>query len=102
MLTMTMANAFDLTSISTLGSAGFLLIFAAVNTANLRCAAVTGGRRWLSASGIVACLMALAALIWQTARSTPSKLWVLAAMLGLAVSIEAAYRLSGRKLRLRD
>ncbi len=35
-LTLFMANAFDLTSIATLGSAGFLLIFAAVNTANAR------------------------------------------------------------------
>ena len=35
-LTLFVANVFDLTSISTLGSAGFLLIFAAVNTANVR------------------------------------------------------------------
>jgi amino acid transporter len=101
-LTVIVANAFALTSISTLGSAGFLLIFAAVNAANLRCAAVTAGKRWLSASGIVACLAALAALIWQTARSAPAKLWVLAAMLGLALLIEGGYRLAGRKLRLRD
>jgi amino acid transporter len=101
-LTVIVANAFDLRSISTLGSAGFLLIFAAVNAANLRCAAVTGGRRWLSAGGIVACLAALAALIWQTAHSTPARLWVLAAMLGLALLIEGCYRFSGRELRLRD
>lgn len=101
MLTVIVANAFDLRSISTLGSAGFLLIFAAVNAANLRCAAITAGKRWLSASGIVACVVALGALIWQTARSAPAKLWVLAAMLGLAVLIEASYRLGGRGLRPR-
>ncbi|WP_329741772.1 APC family permease [Dyella sp. A6] len=99
-LTLVMANGFDLRSISTLGSAGFLLIFAAVNAANLRCADTTGGRRWLSTSGILACLAALAALIVQTAHSAPAKLWVLAAMLGLAVLIEGGYRLAGRTLRL--
>lgn len=35
-LTLFAADVFDLTSISTLGSAGFLLIFAAVNIANAR------------------------------------------------------------------
>ena len=84
-LTLFVANAFDLTSISTLGSAGFLLIFAAVNTANARHAAhTTKSRGWISAAGAVACLAALGALIWQTAR-TGRKLWVLAAMLALAV-----------------
>jgi hypothetical protein len=38
------ANAFDLTSIATLGSAGFLLIFAAVNAANARHTRHTGSR----------------------------------------------------------
>ena len=101
-LTVIVANAFDLRSISTLGSAGFLLIFAAVNSANLRCAAITAGKRWLSASGIVACVVALGALIWQTARSAPAKLWVLAAMLGLALLIEGGYRMAGRKPQLHD
>ncbi len=43
-LTLLVANAFDLTSISTLGSAGFLLIFAAVNAANARHAPHTDSR----------------------------------------------------------
>lgn len=38
-------NTFDLTSISTLGSAGFLLIFAAVNTANAKHAPQTNSKR---------------------------------------------------------
>lgn len=44
-----MANGFDLRSISALCSPGFLLIFAAVNAANRRCAGVTGGCRRLLA-----------------------------------------------------
>ncbi len=101
-LTLLVANAFDLTSIATLGSAGFLLIFAAVNAANARHAPHTGSRGWISVCGAVACLIALAALIWQTAITAPVKLWVLAAMLALALAIEGGYRLTKRELRLHD
>jgi len=102
-LTLFAANAFDLGSIATLGSAGFLLIFAAVNAANALRAKDTGSRAWVSAAGGVACLIALAALLWQTTASAPAKLWVLAAMLGAAVAIEGAYRLVARReIRLRE
>ena len=101
-LTLLVANAFDLTSISTLGSAGFLLIFAAVNAANVRHAAQTNSHRWISAIAAVACLAALGALVWQTTRTAPAKLWVLAALFALAVTIEGAYRLVGREIRLHE
>jgi uncharacterized membrane protein HdeD (DUF308 family) len=101
-LTLFAANAFDLTSISTLGSAGFLLIFAAVNAANARHARHTNSRRWISAAGAVACLAALGALVWQTARTGPVKLWVLAAMVALAVIIEGSFRLTEREIRLHE
>jgi len=94
------ANAFDLTSISTLGSAGFLVIFAAVNTANAMRATHTGRRRWVSAAGAAACLAALSALVRQTAATAPGKLWVLAAMGAFAVTIEGSYRLAERELRI--
>jgi amino acid transporter len=99
-LTLFVANVFDLTSISTLGSAGFLLIFAAVNAANVRQARETRSRAWISVAGAVACCAALGALVWQTAESSPAKLWVLVAMLGLAVLIEGGYRIGRRELRL--
>ncbi len=99
-MTLLIANVFDLTSIATLGSAGFLLIFAAVNVANARHASHAGSRGWISIVGAVACLVALAALIWQTTTTSPAKLWILAAMLALALAIEGAYRLAKRELRL--
>ncbi len=101
-LTLFTANFFDLTSISTLGSAGFLLIFAAVNTANTRRAKETQSRAWISGAGTVACLAALAALIWQAWTTGPEKLWVLAAMIALAAGIEGAYRLAEREIRLHE
>lgn len=100
-LTLLMANLFDLTSISTLGSAGFLLIFAAVNVANALRAAQTRSRAWISLLGAVACVAALAALVWQTARSTPRDLWFLAGLMGISVAIEGGFRLARREIRLR-
>ncbi len=101
-LTLFVANAFDLTSISTVGSAGFLLIFAAVNTANARHAPHTKSHGWISAAGAIACLAALGALIWQTARTGPMKLLVLAAMVALAAVVEGGYRLTKREIRIHE
>lgn len=95
------ANFFDLSSLSTMGSAGFLVVFAAVNAANARMADRTGSRAWISWSGCAASLAALAALVWHAATRSPSDLLVLVAMLGLALAVEGVYRLAtGRRLRL--
>lgn len=77
------------------------MIFAAVNVANARHASHTQSHGWISLAGAVACLVALAALIWQTAKTSPTKLWVLAVMLGLAVTIEGGYRLVKWKMQWR-
>jgi amino acid transporter len=101
-LTLFVANAFNLSSIAMVGSAGFLLIFAAVNIANATRAKETNSRAWISVVATVACLVALGALVWQTAVTAPAKLWVLAAMLAVAVLIEGGYRLvKGRRHALR-
>ncbi len=93
----------DLSSISTMGSAGFLLIFAAVNAANARLAGETQGRRWLSLLGVALCLVALAILLWQTALNTPGRIWILVAMVAVSFAIELAFRLAtGRELRIRQ
>ncbi len=101
-LTLFAANFFNLASISTLGSAGFLVIFAAVNTANAWQASHTKSHAWISVAGAAACLAALGALVWQTARTAPEKLWVLAAMIALAAMIEGSYRLKKREIRLHE
>jgi hypothetical protein len=67
--------------------------------ANARQAPHTNSHGWISAIGAVACLTALAALVWQMARTTPANLWVLVA---LAVMIEGGYRLTNRELRLHE
>ena len=91
-LSLLLANLGDLSSISLMGSAGFLIIFATVNAANVKLADTTKSRRWISEAGVIACIIALGALIWQTATTAPTHLWVLAGMLFLSFSVELGYR----------
>ncbi|MBU1154849.1 MAG: APC family permease [Proteobacteria bacterium] len=96
-LALILANAADLTSISTLGSAGFLIIFAAVNGANLRLAKETKARPWLAVLGVVGCLAAFVAMVWQSVSDDPAQAWVLVGLFGGALGLEGAYRLAGFK-----
>jgi amino acid transporter len=100
-VTLFVANLVDLSSISISGSIGFLLIFAAINGANVKLAKETGSKSWLSLLGVVLCLGALFCLLWQTALSSPHQLWIPVAMIGIAFSIEAIFRLAtDRKINL--
>jgi amino acid transporter len=100
-LALLLANVADLSSISTVGSAGFLLVFAAVNAAAAVLADTIGARRWLALLGVMGCLSAVAVLVWQTAVTSPGALWVLAAMVVASVTIELGYReLGNRSLSL--
>ena len=100
-LTLAIANTLDLGSIATIGSAGFLIIFGAVNTAAARRARDIHARAWIAWSATVACALALSALVWQTATDNPSQLWVLAGLLAVAAAIEGAFQLTERRpLRL--
>jgi amino acid transporter len=99
-LTAIVANLFNLTSISIMGSAAFLLIFAAVNVANLRLHTQTRSRRSISLIGAVLCIGAFGTLILQTAITAFSDLWVVAAMMLASFVIEASYRrITGRVRR---
>ncbi|HIK31762.1 MAG TPA: amino acid permease [Oscillatoriales cyanobacterium M59_W2019_021] len=100
-LTLFVANTFDLSGISTMGSSGFLLIFAVVNFANVKLHRQTHSHRWISFLGTIACLAALVVLLAQTARTHPQNLWVVVAMVGIAFAIEIVYRqLTDRHIHL--
>jgi uncharacterized protein len=99
-LTLIIANLFDLSSISTMGSSGFLLIFAMVNYANYRLAAKSGSHRAISLLGAIVCIAALAVLITQKVTTTPMELLVLFVMVALSFIIEIVYRRStGRVIK---
>ncbi len=96
-LALILANTADLSAISTLGSGGFLIIFAAVNAANLVKAEETGGHRGLAALGTFGCLAAFGAMAWESISDSPARAWVLVGMFGGAFLLEGAYRLIGCK-----
>jgi hypothetical protein len=96
--TVLLANLLNLESISTMGSVGFLLIFAVVNAAEARTARRRGSRwPWISVLAAAACVGALGALV---AKSSLEACAVLAGMVVVAFGIEAAFRrVSGTPLR---
>ena len=90
--TLLIVNTVDLQGISLMGSAGFLIIFAAVNLAAIRIAADTRQSRLISRAGALACLASLAALVFYAATHIPGQLAILAGMLTTAVIAEAVIR----------
>jgi len=99
-LTLIAANFLDLESISMMGSAGFLIIFAAVNASAYRLRDKAGVKAAVAATGVAACIAALGALVWMTAVNAPWKLAVLAGMVAVSFAVEWIYRVfTGRSLR---
>jgi amino acid transporter len=97
------ANLLNLSSISTIGSAGFLLIFAAVNAANALMYKKTNSNRFISIAGIIVCLGALFALIWQTYITEKTNLWFLVLLIAVSFAIEFIYRIfKTRRFHLYD
>ncbi len=86
-----LANLADLTAISSMGSAGFLVIFAFVNAANFVRYKDAKSSRLVSGLGVLACVGALAALVGHTYQNEPEQLWVLVALVALGFVIEALY-----------
>ena len=86
-----LANLADLSAISSMGSAGFLVIFAFVNAANFVRAKEAKSSRLVAGLGVVACIGALLALVVHTAQTEPEQLWVLAALVGAGFVIEGLY-----------
>jgi amino acid transporter len=100
-LTLLLSNVLNLSRIATMGSAGFLIIFGAVNVANVRLRRRTRAAAWLPVAGAALCVFALGALTWETARLDPYMLLVLGGLVGAALGIEGAYRVfKGRTIRI--
>ncbi len=96
-MTLLIANFFDTNRISTMGSAGFLLIFAAVNLANARLYSDTKSKQCISLLGAGICLVAIGMLILFALQTDPQTVWVLVFMVGVAIGIEVIYYLSNNR-----
>ncbi len=88
--TLLLANVLNLVSISTMGSAGFLIIFGVVNVAEARTSSERGSRATFSLLAALACAGALALLM---AKSSAGADAFLGAMVALAFATEGGYRL---------
>ena len=99
-ITLIIANIFDISGLATMGSAGFLIIFAAVNASNWKMHKLTSSKRWIPFLGIVTCLFALFALVWQTIFTSPFNILILVMLVGLSFAIERTYReFTGRQIK---
>jgi amino acid transporter len=94
-----LANTLDLTAISTIASAGFLLVFGAVNAACFKLSSSIGASRIISGAAVAGCLGALVALVVKTIQDDPANLLVLVAMELAALIIEWTYLKSQRSRR---
>jgi amino acid transporter len=91
-VTLALANMLDISKISMIGSAGFLLVFVIVNLANVRLHRGTRGWVWLSQVGAALSFVALLILVEQSGRANPWNLAVLGGLVGAAFAIEVLYR----------
>jgi amino acid transporter len=101
-LALVVVNLVPLNAIATMGSAGFLILFLAVNIASVRLAGETGARRWISVLAAASTAFALGALCWKVAETpaTSWHLWILAGMIAGSLAIELVYRgVTGRHIR---
>ena len=96
LLVLIISNFLDLHSLSAAASAGFIVIFLTVNIANAKLAAVTGSKRYVSLTAAAVCLIALAVMLTQTARSLANRkdLWFSGGLMVLPVIYQLVYRTS--------
>ena len=91
-LSLLLALGTSLEAISTAGSGGFLIIFAAVNLAAYRLRRTTGANPVLALGGAVLSLVALSILVWRMYQLDPRQLTVFAGILAGSILVEAVYR----------
>ncbi len=98
-----MTLCFDLSGIAMMGSAAFLLVYAAVNAAHLRVLEQTGANAvivWLS---LITCLVMFVILGVYTYRQQPAAIAALAIIAAASFLAEWAYRQwTGRRLKVAD
>jgi amino acid transporter len=101
-LVILIVNLFNLEGVALLGSASFLVIYAAVNMAHLRLYRETGARPYLIWASIVGCFASLSILLYYEINNSPLAVAVLATMFFLSFMAEGVYRkYSQRSLKTR-
>jgi len=91
---------FPLSSVASMGSAGFLLVYSAVNIGHLRIRAQTGAKAAPILASVVTCLSLFGVLLYNMIKTAPSSAVALGVTLLGSLVFEVAYRrLTGRDFR---
>ncbi|MCG9627532.1 APC family permease [Vibrio mediterranei] len=90
-LTLLLANTIDLTSISIIASAGFLLIFTTVNLAAVKLSKRTGGNKLIPFLGFLCSLAALVVLLVSTWHSSRQAVIIFFGFLLFSLFFEVSY-----------
>jgi len=85
-------NSLAIEGIAMVGSASFLLIYAAVNIGHLRLYRQTGAKPLVIWASVTGCILAFASLVYYFIRKAPLTLVVLGAIVGVAFAAEWLYR----------
>ncbi len=96
-LTIFAAVSFDLKNISVAGSLGFLLVFGAVNLANIILAKQTNSNKYISAIGALGCFISAIVLISYNLKTSPKSLYSSAILLIGTMIFELVYRAISKK-----
>ncbi len=96
-LTIIAALSFNLENISVAGSLGFLLVFGAVNLANLKLASATRANRFLAALGALACFASAVVLVFHNLKTNPASLKSSLIVIVATLVFEVFYRLATKR-----
>ncbi len=96
-LTLVVGNILNLESISTVGSAGFLFIFALVNYVNYKLAKTTKSKKYISLFGALLCIIALVTLLYQQFGINPTGLYTVLAIAFASYFAEYIFKKTEKK-----
>jgi hypothetical protein len=83
---------FPLSAVASMGSAGFLIVYAAVSIGHTRIRAQTGAKAWPIVASAVTCLSLLAVLLYHMITTAPTSVIGLGATLAVSFGFEFVYR----------
>jgi amino acid transporter len=95
--TLLVANTLDLESISTSGSAGFLIIFAIVNLANVRLYKETASKRYISIAGFAMCTIAFLFLLKNQLTNNFTGMMISLGIIAASYAMEYIYKATEKK-----
>lgn len=91
-VTLLVVNTMQLESISTAGSAGFLLIFAIVNVVGFKLAAQTNSKKWIPLLGALFCFVSMIALLVQQYSKSPIDVYFAIGIIIFCMLMEWGYK----------